>query len=169
MTDLTLNTVPPTEAEQKDGAPRYVKFYTVEQAAEITGVPEVEIVDSVRTGAIKTYVGSTAEPTFPVPFTGEVVRHRSLIRFTEDELEEIHINLDHRWQYLTCLEADPDPDMARGYLQDALLAWYGAALDDPNDREAAGVIRCLKAFAGHLGLREDGTVITPSGPVKLVA
>jgi hypothetical protein len=166
MTDLSLNEVEPGDAGPPEVETEYVKVYTVEEASRITGVPVVEIVDSVRTGAVRTYVGSTAEPAFPVPFTNASVRHRSLIRITEDELEFIHVDLDHRWQYLDCLESDRDPRMARGFLQDALIAWYGAALDDPGNREAAGVIRCLKAFAGHLGLREDGTA-EDDGPVQL--
>ena len=171
MADTCLDATHPSLADaQPDDAVKYVKIYSVEEASRITGVPEIEIIDSVRTGWVRTYFSSDAEPSFPVPYVGKVVRHRSLIRIAEDELEQIHVDLDHRWQHLDYLADEPDQETAIHHLKQALLAWYGAALDDPENREAAGVVRCLKVFACRFGLREDGSVEeSPPASLKAVA
>jgi hypothetical protein len=132
-----------------------MRIYTVEEASEITGVSATDILDAVRTGQLSAY--GAMEPSFPVPYTDKRVRHRSYIGISADELDSIHPDLDHRWQCLAWLESVEDENDALHYVEQGLLAWYGAVLDDPNDREAAGVIQGLTAFASYLGLRQDGT------------
>lgn len=134
-----------------------MRIYTVEEAAEITGVSETDILDAVRTGQLWAY--GAMEPSFPVPYTDKIVRHRSCIGISADELDSIHPDLDHRWTFLALLGQTSTEDEALSLIEDALLSWYGAALDDPGDREAAGVIQGLEAFAGYLGLRRDGTLL----------
>lgn len=131
-----------------------MRIYTVEEAAEITGVSEGDILDAVRTGQLSAY--HAMEPSFSVPYTDKSVRHRSYIGISADELDSIHPDLDHRWNLLALLADAGDEDEALHWIEGALLAWYGAVLDDPSDREAAGVVQGLEAFAGYLGLKKDG-------------
>ncbi len=145
-----------------------MRIYTVEEAAEIIGVSQGNILDATRTGELVSYFDT--EPSFPVPYTDKSIRHRSLIGISADALDSIHPDLEHRWQLLSSLSDVEDEDDARHYVERALLAWYGAALDDPSDREAAGVIECLTSFAGYLGLKRDGTMRKRSqGPTLAAA
>lgn len=144
-----------------------MRIYTVGEAAEIAGVSDGDVLDAVRTGELSCYTDT--EPSFPVPYTRKCIRHRSLIGIAGDVLDFIHPDLEHRWQLLSSLADAENEDDARDYVERALLAWYGAALDDPSNREAAGVIECLTSFAGYLGLMRDGTVRKRSQEPALAA
>jgi hypothetical protein len=146
-----------------------MRIYTVEEAAQIAVLNETDILDLVRAGELPSY--TDAEPSFPVPYTRyNNVTHRSLIGISAESLSTINdLELEHRWQVLLRVGDAEDEDEARAYVQRALVLWYGAALDDPKDREAAGVIQGLEVFAGYLGLMRDGTIHKRPGATTLSA
>ncbi|WP_439544996.1 hypothetical protein [Sandarakinorhabdus sp.] len=135
-----------------------MRIYTVKEAAEIRCVPEIEIIDAIRTGEIKATDAGSMGPSFPAPFTTNRIRHRDHLRISADELDQIHPDLCHRWQLLSCLGVAEKQD-ALDLLKAALTAWYGAALDDPNDREAWGVIDVLESWAMFMGAQSNGTIV----------
>lgn len=138
-----------------------MRIYKIEEAAEITNVSENDIVDAVRMGELSSYV--EMEPSFIIPYTAKSIRHRNLMRICADEIEAILLDFSpNRREILVefaAAEKSDGGEELRDLIQRALLAWYGAVLDDPEDREAAGIIQGLAAVASFLGLREDGSLV----------